>query len=371
MVEQKYTPILKWKSAEKGAISDLTNIQKDAIIPLFEFIQPTYVSKKAQGIGITTPEEQLLQLEAETTPQDLLLTWGDGRLFYSDFSLIIDESIRLEFGKRFLYNCEKLKLETAPVLNLTADGEKYQNKIIGITKNNNKKICIRINWAELLDPIHVKEQIQNIIIKNQLNYSNMAILIDLKDDVSNVRTAFTKFQTILNACNFSDIIIASGAFPKDMTEYKIDQPDNHKNREDWSNWMLLRDSNYTKTPRFADYTIRHPIYDESIMKYRSTATIKYTLPDRWNIYKGQVGVYSDYLANANIIRTLKDFYGPTFSAGDAFIDKKGLFYIDYTRSVAESPSKKSSGTGNTEQWIRAGINHHIATVIDQISNLPD
>jgi hypothetical protein len=75
------------------------------------------------------------------------------------------------------------------------------------------------------------------------------------------------------------------------------------------------------------------------------------------------------LAHANILRAHPTFYGAGFSTGDQFIEAKGLYFNEYMQALSQNPKKRVGGTGNAEQWLRAGINHHIAVVVDQIAKL--
>ena len=57
------------------------------------------------------------------------------------------------------------------------------------------------------------------------------------------------------------------------------------------------------------------------------------------------------------------FFGEDFSAGDKFIAEKGRHFDKYIKNPA------IKGTGNTEQWLKASINHHLECTANQIANL--
>ena len=64
--------------------------------------------------------------------------------------------------------------------------------------------------------------------------------------------------------------------------------------------------------------------------------------------------FTQYAAHAKLLCQRKDFSGKTFSDGD--------LYIDRLRNQLD-------GTGNLETLVRAGINHHITLVVNQIAKL--
>ena len=370
----KYMPILKYKPAEIGALSDLTEKQKDGLIPLFEFVVPPPLTEKEERDGITS-EEKLMN-KAISDPQDILIKWGDGRLFFVDFGLLYPENLCINFVNEFCFNATLLHLDYVPVINLTTDSMKYKEAILEIfVKNNLSKICIRINSFEIQNMKKVNEVLSQFMEEHRVDRKDISLLVDLKEHVSvdMYSIALRNIQDIMAITEYDVVILAGGAFPKDMSNYKIDAEDNHQIRNDWNGWLLHFKIALKRIPGFADYTIRHPIYDEKVIKRSSSATIKYTLHDRWNFYRGRVGEFEDCLAYANILRMLPEYqqFGSNFSKGDDYINEKGLYFEEYVKQRNEKPGQKIGGTGNATDWIRAGINHHIAVVVDQLASLPE
>jgi len=369
-----YTPILKWKAAEMGALHDLRLSQKDNVLPLFELVPPQ-LSKKDEKNGITI-REKLMQKSILSIPQDILFNWGDGRIFFADFTLIpLQKDLRITFAEELCKNAALLHLEFIPVINLTADNNEFGESMVGISKKYSlSQICIRVNNIELRDINEVNSIIDYFINNSGFNYSNINLLIDLKENVNtnDYRHAYNSIKQINSIASFNRLILAGGAFPIDMSQFKQDEY-NQQNRDDWLGWLSHASDGIERVPIYADYTIRHPVYNENVLSYKSTATIKYTLPDKWNFYKGGVGQYEHYLANASLLCKHSDFkqFGAQFSAGDKFIDEKGQYFAGYIKQKNKNPEGKHGGTGNTTQWLRAGINHHIAVVVDQLAKLND
>jgi len=365
MVERTpYTPILKWKKAEEGAIKDLTDTQKDGLLPMFEFICPTKLSKAAQKQGINTIDGELTEYQSITIPQNILLSWGDGRPFLVDFTLLEPVAIRKEFVSKFIANSHKLFLQPIPVINAGEYNSDYAASAIAQSiKHLESKICLRFNKAEL---DNINKNLKALCQKYSLFPGTISVLIDLKEDTDEelFKRAVFALSKIDLIEEYEHIIIASGAFPKDMGG--ITTENDRRPRADWANWFNIQgDDEILRYPAFADYTIRHPVYDVLAELHIPTATIKYTLDAEWRFFKGRVGEYRQCLAYASAFRQDNEFYGRNFSSGDKYIDDRGLYFDEYIRN----PQK--GGTGNAKTWIRAGINHHIAVVVDQIANLPD
>jgi hypothetical protein len=129
-------------------------------------------------------------------------------------------------------------------------------------------------------------------------------------------------------------------------------------RSDWNVWHeQITAHAVLRKPSFGDYTIQHPIYREYTQFFSPSASIRYTLNNDWLIMRGQKGKNSQYLANAQLLSKLPEFFGEQFSYGDAFIVEKGR-------------DLKSKKTGNATNWLMVGINHHLTCTANQIANLP-
>ena len=79
--------------------------------------------------------------------------------------------------------------------------------------------------------------------------------------------------------------------------------------------------------------------------------------------KGKKQRFALYLANANLLANNNKFFGESFSYGDRYISEKAKHFPVYTKNPAVK------GTGGAEQWLAAGINHHLSCVSKQIANL--
>ena len=357
MVKTIYTPILRWRQAEIQALRDLNN--KNNILPMMIFQYPTKILS-------SNDEKVFLQAcgsMAETIPQEICSSWGDGREFFADFDVIEPQKNKEKFANDFIKNATKLNLMPIPVVD-PYDSIDFIKQIIALSqKHLDGKICLRLRGKDLTNPAQV---VKNFCSQYKIPELKLSIIADLLDDTSEKSYADTlqalmKIETITL---YDNLIIAASAFPIDMS--KITDEKNTIAREEWNNWQKYCSAEkFLRYPTFADYTIRHPIYNPSAEFHLPSATIKYTLSKEWLFLRGKKGKNEHYLSNASTFVKTPLFYGKDFSAGDEYIAKKGEFFETYRKN----PTLK--GTGNAREWIYAGINHHITVVADQLANLRD
>ena len=174
---------------------------------------------------------------------------------------------------------------------------------------------------------------------------------------------FNMIQRVPNLTKWRTFIFASGSFPENLSECKVDE-ENLIQRVDWKSWKECIGKKLQRKPTFSDYTIQHPVYKEASQFYHPTASIKYTLNNEWLIMKGQKQRFEQYLAHAADLVKDKRYYGENYSNGDKYIAEKAKHFSVY----AKNPAIK--GTGSTETWLKAGISHHLVLVAHQVSNLP-
>jgi len=240
------------------------------------------------------------------------------------------------------------------------------------SKKYNQIICLRVTSSDLLNKDELNKKIETFLSDFGLSRKNIDLLVDIKE-VKEGGDQYLKFVNVSQEINklleWRNFIFASGAFPEDLSGCKIDEK-NYLPRIDWQNWLNLTQLKKIKRcPIFADYTIRSPIFKESLQYFNSTTSIKYALNNNWLVMKGKVREFGLYLVNAKLlVEDTEDFYGEEFSWGDKNIAQKAKHYHGWVRELAKDNDIK--GTGRTVDWIAWGINHHLSLVTSQIANLP-
>ena len=373
-----YVPILKWKSAEQRALKDLKEEDKKQITPLIELVMPKVSSiyKDREKKIKKTPEEmtnEMLQKFKEkrvkVIPKEILEFWGTAPILI-DFSLLHDgehtTQLKVDGMNAIIPDGIALGLSLTPVVGLNDDTE-IRSAVCALAKKCGHGFCLRISASDLMDVAKLNEKITTFLGACGVDEKDIDLLIDVKaiSEKAGVYLQYVSFtQQIKNLNKWRNFIFSSGAFPEDLSECKFGDP-SFLSRFDWINWVEYfknKSTELTRIPTFSDYTIRNPIFKESLQFYHSTTSIKYTLEDTWMVMKGKVREYELYLASANLLANSEHFSGEDFSAGDKFIAEKAKHYPAYMKN------KKLKGTGGSEDWIYMGINHHLTLVAHRVAN---
>lgn len=376
--QNHYIPILKWKHAEQRALKALEDKSRDAITPLIELVMPTvqlYKKEEKKQVKKTKDKifsEMMLKFKEKRMkeiPEEIVQSWGTKSIFL-DFSLLheaeLTTQIKIDSINKIIPVGMDKGLKIIPVINLN-DDLKIKKTVCSLSKKYNQGICLRVSRSDLLNIVILNNKIRTFLLEFNLYRKDLDLLVDIKE-INEIGGQYLQFlnisQQIENLSKWRNYIFASGAFPETLSKCKIDKPA-FLPRFDWQNWLrYIKTNKLTRKPIFADYTIRSPIFNESLQYYSPTTSIKYTLQDDWLIMKGEVLKHEFYLTNAKLlVEDTNYFYGEDFSWGDKNIVQKAKHFYLYIKN----PSIK--GTGNATDWIAWGINHHLILVISQIANL--
>lgn len=355
-----YVPILKWKRAEQGALKALGEKQKKYITPLIQFVMPRYEPKELLEDVVLRFGEQVPKI-----PEKIIEVWGNTSIFV-DFSLLFTTPLKIKSIKTILRKGHKLGATFIPVIHLN-DDQRIKETTYLLAKENKSGICLRLICSDLSDLVKLNQAIAELFSTGRLEEKDIDLFVDVKETEEN-SDKYTKYldlsQKIPNLLKWRTFTFASGAFPIDLSECKLDE-ENLIPRLDWKNWKdQVVGKGLQRKPAFADYTIQHPIYKEVSQFYPPTSSIKYTLENEWLIMKGKRQKFELYLASAAELVKDKRFYKESFSDGDKYIADKAKHFEAYIKNPA------IKGTGSTETWLRAGINHHLVLVARHVANLP-
>lgn len=362
--QKHYVPILKWKRAEQSALQALSDRDKQGMTPLIQFVMPK--AKSADN-----PEKQFQSVISEFTgkipllAQQILKTWGTTPIFV-DFSLLYTTPLRIECLRSITASGRTLGMQLIPVLSLNDEAE-FKKAVYAAAKKYSSGVCLRLVPFDIADTVRLNKAVQAFLGESGIAEADIDLLVDTKEIGANgsYQAYVNASQKIHNLSKWRTFTFASGAFPADLSHCKLDE-ENFIPRLDWENWAAqLASKNVVRKPTFADYTIQHPIYKESSQFFHPTASIRYALGDAWYIMKGKKQKFEMYLAHAKLLADdHTKFSGEGFSYGDKFIAEKAKHYPIYMKNP------KVKGTGSTEGWLTAGINHHLVLTVHQIANLP-
>lgn len=354
-----YVPILKWKRAEQNALKVLEEKHKKHITPLLQFVMPKGKPGDQREDLVVKFEEQLPKI-----PEKVIEAWGKAPVFI-DVSLLYTIPLKVKALDTMSQGGHDLGGVFIPTVHLN-DEQKIKEVAYELAKKNKCGLCLRLICPDFVDLNKLNQNIAKLLAVSKLEEKDIDLLIDIKE-TDGSEDKCSKYlgmsQNIVNLMRWRTFSFASGSFPENLSAYKLDE-ENLIPRIDWRSWKRhVTGKTLKRNPTFADYTIQHPIYKEATQFYPPTTSIKYTLEDEWLIMKGKKHRFEMYLGSAKLLSRDKRFYGENFSYGDKYVALKARHCDVYLKN------KKVKGTGSTETWITAGINHHLALVANQVSNL--
>ena len=388
MEQIKYIPILKWRKAEIVALSKVKELDKNKIMPIIEFVMPSVSNNKKdpntkQEIRKTDDEmrnEIIKTFETKKMleiPNEIEKSRGKSPTII-DFTLIYGydtNNLKVKSVKYIIPKCVEMELCIIPLINLNDDTIFIDEVLRQMSANKLTDICIRITSADLSNTEELNGKLKYFMAEKNINESNIHILIDLgyldKNMIEKYNDLFDASQLILNIDKWKSFIFASGSFPINMNDYKVDEGVGIEKRNDWLFWVKEASKEGLKRkPIFSDYTIRNPFHSDDLQIRPASATLKYADKEDWKIFRGQKGLNAQYLAHSNLlVNNTEYFFGKDFSSGDEYIDKQSNYLPVYMELIKKDLNKyKSKNVGGSCEWIGAGISHHLALVLHQLSN---
>ena len=347
-----YVPVIRWKRAEWIALRNLTEAIRGQITPLIELVPRNFSRPRGEMF-----ESRLLGIIT-----DLSSNWGRSP-FFLDLSLVQPmllnfreahpvEALFAEAENAGLYSIPVAGIEQTPV---------HRSAVGGVVRRGKRGVCLRLSRRDLGRP-DLSRQLSNLTLEYDVELDEVDIVVDYKIIDSSCPRLIDLTRMLPDVSRFRTFTLASGAFTKDLSDFE-------KNRQhvlprlDWITWRdQIRQRNLDRRPTFGDYTIQHAIYEEPPRRPNVSASIRYTSDEYWVIMRGEGLLnedgpgYAQYAANAQLLCERPEFCGADFSYGDHYIYQLG---------------NEVGPVGSPEVLLRAGINHHISYVVQQISNLPD
>ncbi len=348
-----YVPILRWKRAEWVAVGNLSNEVRRHVTPL---IEPTPRSFEVRNNRPAPEPAEVLARNAG----DLQRYWGSAPFFLDMWHL--DCALRAGTGTHPLVflaaEARSRGLALIPVTGLGRDPG-YQTAVASVVACDRRGACIRV-LPEEIQTSDFDQRLLGLLRNLGLEPSETDFLLDYQVWQQGAPTIAGLSSAIPHMDCWRTFVVASGAFPRDLTGFTIGQ--HNLPRFDWMGWrdQVTRGPIPPRLPAFADYTIQHAQFAEPPERANFSASIRYTSDNHWVIMRGE-SVFQDngpgfdqWPANAQMLCARNEYCGPNFSDGDRYISEMAA---------------QTLRTGNAETWLRAGINHHITFAVRQIASL--
>jgi hypothetical protein len=346
-----YVPVLRWKQAEWLALRHLGEEERARITPLVEITRRS-VAPRTRRPTI----EQMLRKNAT----DMQANWGLAPLFVDLWHL--EPNPALGNGLHpFVYLAQEARargVSIVPVAGLNRPPD-YQVAVASVVATHGLGACLRLHATDLARPT-LEKDLEGLLAHLSLSRGEVDLVIDFEYVHGACPDWSGRLATIPEASNWRTTTLLSGAFPLDLTGFKVGE--HCLPRLDWQAWcrFISARSGLPRLPAYGDYTTQHAYYREPPANANVSASIRYAADDHWVIMRGE-GLrnengpgYAQYRSNAQLLCARPEFRGRNFSYGDRYIFEMSL---------------QTQQTGSPETWLRAGINHHLALVSRQMANL--
>lgn len=355
--ETHYVPILKWKQGEQKAVEELNQNIKQCLTPLFEIPPIDWDYENDQ------PKKSIDQ-HLQNIGEALQKTWGLKRPIYID-TYWLEPHDHMENGEHplefIVNNASQFGINVIPVTSPNRDPE-YQQIVKKINNSCNQGIGIRIDEN---DYENLNDSINELINTLEVTVDQVDLFIDNKyfppeEEATIYYKSFGLINNLPHVLKWRNLILSGTSFPKNLTGIEANSVEVIP-RSEWKVWkkMLQHKETLARIPTFSDYCIAHtePFEGDPRLTMMS-ANIRYTAQDKFIIFKGMITRkygFSQYHDLANQVINHEEYYGPTFSAGDKFIN---------------DVAKRNDRPGSATSWRRAGTNHHLTVVVTELSNYP-
>ncbi|CAF3384529.1 unnamed protein product [Rotaria sp. Silwood2] len=354
---KKYYPILISKQGELTAIQHLTQDVKDNICPVIEILEEILEKKirLTKGMPKDTPRQKKYNDLLEKT---LYTHWSfDGNKIIFDFTYFNFANGKFEVIKNVINSLLARKVNIIFAVQSNSEAQ-YLDSVKEWIKKYKINVCIRISRtigngfdgcnkdaSELLERLNISSR--NVMLLIDLGYAN-------KDNFD-LLFSTAKYATLLLTQKKKDwmgIIISSGSFPKDLSEFKTPNSVYTIKRYEWSIWEKIKKDEDFPLIKYGDYGTKYPIYEDA--GYAGTISIRYTVDGNFFIYKGQkTDLHTDghgqYISHCKKLTATEDYFGKDFSWGDMKIDEISKETIKNNKLV----------TGSAGTWVSISQNHHI------------
>lgn len=333
-----YYPIMKWKKGEKIALQNLQDIQQH-FTPVIELIE---------------------DCKPEIFFDDLRSYFGYP--IYFDTTRCDDEnrSLLIEFTEY----CSENQLEAWPLL-YVSDLDNTLSYITELTS----KFAMKLPIPEDFEGPSNKEIINALLVYSEDKQIDLFLDAGVVVDSRRANEAYAHYKSIISEFmdelnTFNKVIICLTSFPEIIT---VDSGDSCQySRYDIKIFKKLLEifSDPIRSKfAYSDYGVTK--FTETELDFRLIRNailpkVKYTAEDFYFVSKGKkdrrMGIYTvSYNDIAKDIINLPFYSGKDFSFGD--------------KSIYEKATQSPATPGNSTQWVSFCANHHIALLVEQLSNL--
>jgi len=355
---KQYVPILKWKRGELRALEDVENSVRQHVTPLFEM----------QPLNDKTTLESVF---AELVP-GISRAWKTNKPVFVDFSELegsLSSSPNATQHLTQAYNDSMAEsIGIIPVIT-SQTPQTLLSDYLASGLVSRYGIAVRFSYSDFKNAT-VNNLLASLVNHHAILSGRIDVLIDLKyvDPSMNSLSLDALRVSVKNMINsissiasYRTLTLCATSYPSDLRTYiKTGNSEVLIPREDWNVFIdiLSKPGEYHRLPAFGDYNISNPEFLDFKPWYDISGKIRYTTKSHIYVIKGKSTKSNGFGQMRDLCRVLvnKPFYVMDHCWGSRYIHECSI-----------NPSPK--GNGNSETWVKVGVNHHLTLVSEQISAL--
>jgi hypothetical protein len=362
--DTRYVPFLKGKAGEIKALGQLEVEEREALTPLIE-VPPRKITFTESGEIIETVDKTLKGYAAR-----LAEAWGKIDSCFIEIDQFAP-GVRLEDGRHpltaFFTDAKAVDLAGIPVTGLDRD-DAHLEAVKAVCRKRRGGVAIRLRHPEMQTPAALAERLPGFLESIEQGAEQVDLLLDfgelLVSQVTEVEAAAR--ATILalpDLGTWRSVVLCSGAFPAQISQFIKPGKSGKRPRRDWSLWRRLIESPepLPRLPAFADYGVTGaewgPPFNPRTMN--PACKIVYADDKEWAIVRGHS--FRDH--GGGQYRQL----AAQMKARDEFLGKD---HCSTEEKILDCAAGRG-GTGNLEQWVTAATRHHIEVVSNQLASLAE
>lgn len=343
--KQLYTPILVSKAGELQALSNLTEEQRDGLLPLIQV-------NEFNNLGDNESENGKMILKAV----EKLVKAVAGRPFMCDLDFLAVQN-GTEVAEQYFQLLLEKHQSFIPVVGL-GECDHFDEFVTDRIPEPLGEVAIRVT-AEDFNDAEWDEALDELADEIDLERSAIHVVLDFGGDVVAPYVVATILAKLPTPKEWASVVVASCGMPAKLSDYSNGSL---LARRCWTSWnQLIGNSKLPVRPVFGDYAITNPDAptDLNFKFVDMLAKIKYTTDESWVFQRGK-GIkkngFSQFHDLAKQMIAREEFKGANYSWGD--------------QQIAEIAGRNEK-PGNMLMWVAIGVNHHIVFTMEQVASLDD
>lgn len=355
-----YRPILRFKRGEQTALDNLSHEVKSVTKPLLNFVLTDFDPSPGENF------DPAFDARIQKCAVNLNAIWS-GYAVAVDLSEL-DADARCEGGAHPVFQFFSFLMSSSdhalawPVIRFDSDAA-YIAAVANVCSQFNVSPVFRITPDDLADA-DLATWLSDRLSECGAAHSQADFIVDMgyiHSSGGSIITARGALAAVPFASSWGDLSLVAGSFPENLSGFAIGH--HVITRQEWGVWRANRIA-HDRAISYGDYATIHPIVADEAIDPRTmnpTASVRYTFEDSWILIRGHGtrtkggGGFEQFYDHADTIVSLPEYRGETFSFGDEKIMRI---------------HRRQERTGNLENWVSIGVNHHIVEIVGQLAIQP-